>query len=97
MAGKVYITEYGDVRAAMAFEPPIATQTITTGGSSTPSSFFNANTKLIRVHAATIVSVLVGTAPVADTDSPRMAAGQTEYFHLPTNASQYKLAAIDNT
>ena len=97
MAGKVYITEYGDVRAAMAFEPPITTQTITTGGTSTQSSAFNANTKLIRVHAATIVSALVGTNPTADTNSPRFAAGQTEYFHLPTNGSQYKIAAIDNT
>lgn len=103
MAGKVYISEYADLKIAnvgmalpMGHEPALAQQQINTTGTSAVSSAFNAKTKFIRVHTDAIVSIKVGTGtPVAVVTAQRMAAGTTEYFAV--DGSDYKIAAIDNT
>ena len=101
MAGTLDITEIGSFAGTCAAVPPIAEQTISTSGSSAQSNALNAATQMVRLHAATIVSVAFGLNPTATTGSMRMAAGQTEYFRLPSSNGRatagYKIAAIDNT
>lgn len=100
---KVYITEYasqakdnrGQVIAA-GLEPPVATQVVAVGAGSVQCAALNAKTAFIRVHTDAICSVLMGTDPTATANSPRMGAGQTEYFAvLPGTAM--KIAVITNT
>lgn len=96
----LYVTEFqyiasmgGYVQAAQA--PPVATNNVAIGGASVQSAAFNANTKLIRVHADSTCSIEIGgTNPTATTSSMRMAAGTTEYFGVVSGA---KLAVIANT
>lgn len=101
--GKIYISEYGrqglDVHAqtiAAPEEPPLATQVMTTSGTSQQSAPFNEKTNLIRVHTDGIVSISIGPDPTATLDSPRMAAGQTEYFSIRPGQG-HELAGITNT
>lgn len=91
---KVYITEYADVRGGAAYEPATAIQDLTTSGSSGQTAAFNKHTNWIRVHTDGIISIAIGVDPTATTDSPRMDAGQTEYFNVRPG---HKLAAITNT
>lgn len=96
----VYISEYADLRYLSGYEPAIATQTVAIGGASAQSAAFNENTNFVRVHTDAICSVLFGTNPTATATSPRMAAGQTEYFAVKNPldaASRLKLAVITNT
>lgn len=96
----LYISEYafqavtGGYSIAAAFEPAIATQTVSIGGSTTQSSAFNANTRFVRLHTDAICSVAFGSNPTATTSKMRMAANQTEYFAV--NAGD-KVAVITNT
>lgn len=99
--GSLYISEYAGLEVARngqtiqaGAEPSLATQKITTSGTSAQSAAFNAKTKFIRVHTDAIVSITFGADPTATTDHARMVAGQTEYFAV--TAGQ-KLAAITNT
>lgn len=101
MAGKVYISEYADMKVInhgiplpVGHEPCLADQTIVTSAASAASAAFNASTKFVRVHAATIVSIAFGAAPVATTNSKRMNAGESAYFAVEPGQ---KMAAIDNT
>lgn len=102
MAGKIYVAEYADLKPIdggrwlpVGHEPSLAEQVIATTGASAASAAFNGSTKFIRVHAATIVSIKIGSGtPVADTNTKRMAAGATEYFAVEPG---HKIAAIDNT
>lgn len=73
---------------------PIAEQTVSIGGSSTSSSAFAANTKIIRVHTDAICSIAIGASPTATAAKMRMAAGTTEYFEV---APTHKIAVITNT
>ncbi len=100
MAGKLYITEYENVLqingvSPIALEPALATQVVSYS-TSTQSAAFNARTRFVRLHTDAICSIEFGTNPTATTSTRRMAAGQTEYFAVPPNAS-YEVAAIDNT
>ena len=96
---KLYITEYEhlplttDGRMSAGQEPALATQTVTFT-TATQSAAFNARTTFVRVHAPTICSILFGSNPTADVNSPRLAANQTEYFGVRGGD---KLSAIDNT
>jgi hypothetical protein len=98
---KVYISEYvlqplvrtGQM-AGVGSEPNMANQTVAIGGSSTPSSAFNAKTKFIRVHTDAICSIKIGPAATATANDARMAANTTEYFGV--NAGDV-LACITNT
>jgi len=102
MAGKVYVAEYADLKPIdsgrwlpVGHEPCLAEQVITTGATTTLGTQFNAKTKFVRVHAATIVSIAFGSSSVAATTSTkRMAAGATEYFAVEPGSY---IAAIDNT
>lgn len=99
MAGAVYVTEYAGMGTtgvgwAMPQEPALAEQVVNTTASSAQSAAFNTNTRFVRVHAATIVSIKFGPNPTAVTTAHRMAAGTTEYFAVKSGD---KLAAIDNT
>lgn len=91
---KLYITEYADIRGNAAFEPAIAVQVMTTAATSQQTAAFNANTQWIRLHSDGIASVLIGANPTATTDSPRVAAGSTEYFKVYPG---HRLAGITNT
>lgn len=96
----LYISEYADMRYLAGYEPAIATQTVSVGGSSVQSAVFNEQTKFVRVHTDVVCSVLFGVNPTATTSSPRLAAGQTEYFAVraPLDAgSRLRLAVISNT
>lgn len=98
---KLYITEFRSLGTdafgnpvASGILPPLATQTVAIGGTSTQSAAFNAATKVIRIHTDVICSFEVGTNPTATANSARMAAGQTEYISvIPAD----KIAVISNT
>lgn len=97
----LYVTEYagnavpGPNGAQVAPGIPLATQKITIGGTSTASSAFNAQTKLVRLHADAICSFLFGAAsPTAAATDSRLAADQTEYFSVQGGGF---VAAITNT
>lgn len=97
----LYITEFKGLgtditgsSVACGIHPPVTTQTIAIGGTSTQSSAFNAATKVIRVHTDVICSVAIATNPTAAATSPRMAAGQTEYMSVVPGD---KIAVISNT
>lgn len=95
----LYIAEFstmytgGDGGGQMAVCPPIAQQTLVIGGTTSPSSAFNAATSFIRVHADVICSIALGSAPVATAVQMRLAANQTEYFAVPGGS---KIAVITN-
>lgn len=98
----VYITEYAQLmpspvggQAQLPMEPPLAEQTVAIGVEA-KSAAFNAKTRLVRIHADAICSVLIGTAPTATTSSGRMAANQTEYRGVPMTGT-YKVSVISNT
>ena len=65
-------------------------------GTEAKSAAFQADTHVIRVHAAAICSVKVGPAATvaATTSTARMAAGQTEFFHVEPG---WKLSVITNS
>lgn len=74
--------------------PPLTTQTVAIGGSSTQSSAFDAKTKMVAVHTDAICSVEFGSNPTATASSRRMAANTTEYFEV---TGAHKIAVITNT
>lgn len=74
--------------------PPVAQQTVAIGGSSTPSTAFNVNTKFVRLHTDAICSVEFGAAPTATAAKARLAANQTEYFGV---IGGQKVAVITNS
>lgn len=97
----VYVTEYagqgtdrGGRSTPVAKTPALVDQKLTASGSSSQSAAFNADTRLIRVHADEIVSISIGTNPTATTSTARMAAGQTEYFDVQGGD---RIAIITNT
>lgn len=92
----LYIAESSEGASGMALVPPIAEQTVAIGGSSTPSSAFNAATRFVRLHTDAICSIAFGTSPTATATKMRMAADQTEYFSVPAGQS-YKVAVITNS
>jgi len=99
--GILYVTEFSgmyqvDGKAPQVVtQPPVAEQTVSYGAT-TQSSAFNAATRIVRIHTDSICSIAFGSSPTATTSKMRMAAGQTEYFAVPTNVS-WKVAAITNT
>jgi hypothetical protein len=103
----LYITEYAELALTgggrlgqIPQEPPLAEQTVAVTGTSAQSAALNAGTRLVRLHADSIIAVSIGanpTATVAGTNSTkRMAANQTEYVGVPAG-SGLKIAAIVST
>jgi len=82
----LYVTEYQGLSTAYNDTAqavpgtPVAIQTVAISGAAASSAPFNANTTLVRLHTDSICSFTMGSAPVATTSCPRMAANQTEYF-----------------
>jgi hypothetical protein len=95
----LYITEYERIPVgaggsiAMGAEPAQAYQTVAIGGATQPSAAFGPTTQYIRVHCDAICSVAFGTNPTATAVLTRLAANQTEYFHVQPG---HKLAVISN-
>lgn len=88
---------YTDNGLQVAKEPAITSQTVAIGGSSVLSNPFGLTTRLVRIHADSVCSILfgaVGTTPAAATTNARLAAGQTEYFGV---APGMTIAVIANT
>ena len=96
----LYIAEYTKPSAyqggllPVATMPPVTTQTVAIGGSSTQSSAFNAKTNIVRVQTDAICSVEFGASPTATATSSRMAANTTEYFEV---IAGQKVAVITNS
>lgn len=95
-----YIEEYerlapdGDGKPSqIAWQPAVTTQRVSFT-TTTQSAAFNGRTRFIRIHTDSICSYVFGSNPTATTSTPRMAAGQTEYFGVrPTD----KVAFVTNT
>lgn len=60
--------------------PPRANQQVALSGVSAQSAAFGASTKFVRLHTDVACRIEFGANPTASATSPRMAAGQTEYF-----------------
>lgn len=97
---KVYITEhtfpsiFQGNQVPVVYMPPLASQNVAIGGTTTQSSAFNAKTKLIAIHTDAICSIEFGANPTATANSRRMAANTTEYFEV---TPAHKVAVITNT
>lgn len=78
--------------------PPLATQKVAIGGTSTASAAFNAKTRMIAVHTDAICSIefsaTAGAETAATASSKRMAANTTEYFEVGPGD---KVSVITNT
>jgi hypothetical protein len=99
----LFITEYAGLAPAppggvgqVPLEPPLAEQSVTIAAGHAESNAFNAQTRLIRLEAGAICSVLIGTAPVAATTSGRIAANQSEYRGVPKTGT-FKVSVIQNS
>jgi hypothetical protein len=96
----LYVAEYPDINpylgsiTPIVAEPPLAEQTVAIGAGSVQSSAFADRTRVIRVHADAVCSILVGPNPTATAAKKRFAAGQTEYFRVTGGD---KIAVIQNT
>lgn len=100
----LYIAEFTDLPVFQGNSvpaprmPPVAEQTVAIGAE-TDSAAFNAKTRVIRVHADAICSIVIGTGnPAATTSNMRLAANSTEYFSVrPDLDSGLKLSVVTNT
>lgn len=101
----MYITEYvrqgNDLNTKVAYfpeEPPIAEQTVAIGAGSVQSAALNVKTRIVRLHADAICSVLFGVNPTATAASRRLAVGQSELITVDGLApTPLKVAVIQNT
>lgn len=97
----VDITQYALVAAdnsgkpiPVGAEPALANAQINVTGASAQSSAFADTCRLVRVHTDVAIRIAFGANPTASASSPRMAAGQTEYFGVRPGE---KVAAITTT
>lgn len=90
----LYVTEFRgqepDRREQAAPMPPIAEQAVTFS-TSTASSAFNTQTRLVRILADANCHVEVGSAPTATTSNMYLPAGVPEYFTVQPGD---KIAAV---
>ncbi len=96
---KAYISEYSEVpvltgKVIPTGMEPAAAEQVVTFTTTTQSAAFGATTKYIRVHVDAICSYKVGSNPTATTNTPRMAAGSTEFFGVNPGD---KIAFVTNT
>lgn len=98
MTGTAYITEFAELgsdqrqRLPIGQMPPVAQQTVSTSGTSAPSSAFNASTNFIRVVVTTTCYAEVATSPTATSSKMRLIADQPEYFGVSPGS---KIAFIE--
>lgn len=74
--------------------PPVAEQVVAIGVASAQSAAFNAETRMVGIHADAICSVAFGVNPTAVATNRRLAANSTEYFEV---IAGHKVAVITNT
>ena|SRR5688572_5226288 len=79
--------------AAVVQVPPIASQNVAIGGTSTPSNAFAPATTIVRIHTDVACAIAFGAAPTAVATGIVLAAGATEYFAVPAGQN-YKVAVI---
>lgn len=101
---KVFISEYPELAQDTLGRPMLVGKNRTSGqldqtpvnigGASVQSSAFADDTNVIRVHTDAICSIKIGPNPTATADSARLAAGQTEFFHVKPG---WKIAVITNS
>lgn len=75
-------------------EPALATQSIAITGGSTQSAVFGDNVTLVRLHTDVACRIAFGANPTASASSPRMAAGQTEFFGVRPG---HRVAVVSST
>lgn len=101
MANTLFVAEFAETSIGPAGrisqipqQPPLTTYTLATGA---VSSFFNAKTRMLRLHAQTgPICYLITTAGTnAATTDTRLAQNQTEYVGVPLGGT-FKVAAIDS-
>ncbi|MDX2059942.1 MAG: hypothetical protein SFV24_19185 [Gemmatimonadales bacterium] len=96
-----YITEYRAIgtpgpsghQHQAPKEPALAQQIVNIAASSTQSSPFNTETRLIRVNVDAICSIAIGVSPTAVVTAQRLSAGQTEFFAVEPG---HRIAVIQN-
>ena len=103
---KLYVTEYPDLPGAQATwapqvvrDPPLVDQVpITIGATAAQSAAFDPRTRIVRLHADSICSILIGPpgTTTATANNQRMAANQTEYKMVVNNAG-HCVSVITNT
>ena len=102
----LYVTEYAHISpqgiargAAQApQEIPIAEQKLTIGATAVLSSTFSTYTRLVRLHADAVCSVVFGGASaVATANNQRLAAGVSEYHGIPDKGVVTNLSVITNS
>jgi hypothetical protein len=76
--GMTVVSQQQLIQAAR--QPSLTSQAVEIGEASGQSAIFNVQTKYVRLHASEDCHYAFGKTPEATTASPRMAAGQTEYF-----------------
>lgn len=77
-----------------AASPTGTTQAITTSGSSSASSAFGANTRLVRIVATEDVNIQFASSPTATTSTPFVPKNSVEYFKVTGGE---KIAVIQNS
>jgi hypothetical protein len=104
----LYISEFPDLAQGinrggvnLVDLPPIAKQTVSLAGGTQASAPFSATTKVIRLMADSVCSIVTshgrpptGVTPSATTADMRLAANQEYYFRVQPGSV---LAAIPNT
>lgn len=94
-ADTLYITEYAQsptVTYQAVSNPSLGNQTVAIGAASAVSVATKPQTRIVRLHCDVACHIEIGgAAPVATLASPRMVAGQTEYFVVTSGA---KIAVI---
>ena len=80
----LYITEFSGQQGGIPVAQALAQQKLTIGAVALPSAALNSNTRVVRLHTDAICSVAVNE--VATADMYRMAAGQTDYLHVPAGS-----------
>jgi len=102
MANTLNVAEFAETAIGPAgrvsqipMQPALTTYNLGTG---TASSFFNAQTRMLRLHAQTgAVCYRISTAGTAAAVTDiRLAQNQTEYVGVPLGGT-YKVAVIDTT
>ena len=96
----LYVTEYSRVASAdygsgiqAGLEPPVTQQKVSFT-SSTQSSAFNSDTRLIMVHTDANCHIEIAENPTATTNSRRLPAGSTVFYGIPNNLT-LKIAALE--
>jgi hypothetical protein len=103
---KLYVTEYHDLPQAfsnaspqLVREPPTVDQTpVAIGATAVQSAPFQTSTRVIRLHADSVCSVLIGppATTTATANSQRLAANQTEY-KMVIDGAGHCVSVITNT